>query len=271
MAHRVLVLDRGPCLEVDRRGLDHSTYEVFTSIIKVNSAHNYQVRIERSASVNCNADHATFNLSEATILVPDAQCGVTTKCSTEKELWSFTEGFSEERLIEVAGETLVKLRTYYAKCHNKTSLEIVPKQFYSQSSKIASTTLNKNERIGFGIFRVFPRQEFAFQYFDDLFAEQCNLNKQFNLKIFCFEAPRTGQRKFLVADYDTFFRSYLESGINNKTEQENGGDSSNHRGYPIECNGNKYAKNFNNYSTDENYGNNSFDKNKIIKVPNPQK
>lgn len=266
MAHRVLVLDRGPCLEVDRRGLDHSTYEVFTSIIKVNSAHNYQVRIERSASVNCNADHATFNLSEATILVPDAQCGVTTKCSTEKELWSFTEGFSEERLIEVAGETLVKLRTYYAKCHNKTSLEIVPKQFYSQSSKIASTTLNKNERIGFGIFRVFPRQEFAFQYFDDLFAEQCNLNKQFNLKIFCFEAPRTGQRKFLVADYDTFFRSYLESGINNKTEQENGGDSSNHRGYPIECNGNKYAKNFNNYSTDKNYGNNSFDKNKTANV-----
>ena len=266
MARRVLVLERGTCLEVERGGLHNSTCEVFISIIKVNSAHQYQVRIERSASANCPADHATFNLSEATILVPGAQSGGATQCNTGRELWSFTEGFSEERLIEVTGEVLANLRNYYAKCDKKASLEIGPTQFYSQSSKVASITSKKNERVDFGIFRIFPRQELAFRYFDDLFAEQYNLNKRFNLKIFSFEAPRTGQRKFLVADYDTFFRSYVVSNVDVNTSQKNGGDFSNHRGRPIVRNENRHPKNLSNSTADENHSKKSNDDNNTARV-----
>ena len=251
MARRVLVLERGACVEHERQGIHGATYEAFLSIIEVYSVHKYEVRIERSVSINSVADHATFSLYEATILAPDAPFGEPSHYSTERELWSFTKGFSEERLIEVAGETLSNLRLYHRKCQNKMSLEIDPKQFYSKSSRILDIKTKKNADQIIEIFRVFPRQELAFQCFDELFRQQSILHKQFCLKIFSFEAIRTGQRKFLVADYDTFFRNYLDLDRDKKVMCKNDDVTNRYQFKTNSCSGNDYDKNFNNYSYDK--------------------
>lgn len=66
--------------------------------------------------------------------------------------------------------------------------KLTPGQFYGRNSKHS-------------IFSIFPRQELAFQYYDEQSQKQ-------TLKIFSFEAPLTGKRKFLVSDMTTFHQKY---------------------------------------------------------------
>lgn len=66
--------------------------------------------------------------------------------------------------------------------------KLTPRQFYGKSSRHT-------------IFSIFPRQELAFQFYDEQIEKE-------SLKIFSFEAPLTGRRKFLVSDMNTFHHKY---------------------------------------------------------------
>jgi hypothetical protein len=68
--------------------------------------------------------------------------------------------------------------------------QLTPSHFYGIKSLTGSS-----------IFSIFPRQDLAFQYFDEQNCKE-------SLKIFSFEAPITGKRKFLVSHLNIFHEKY---------------------------------------------------------------
>jgi hypothetical protein len=72
--------------------------------------------------------------------------------------------------------------------------QLTPSQFYGTKSLTTSSS----------IFSIFPRQDLAFQYFD-------SQNSKKDLKIFSFEAPFSGKRKFLVSHLNIFHEKYRDN------------------------------------------------------------
>lgn len=59
------------------------------------------------------------------------------------------------------------------------------------------------------IYEIFPRQQLAFDFFDEISIER---RKRQNIKIYAFESTESGTRKFLVASWNTFIEEYLKDG-----------------------------------------------------------
>jgi hypothetical protein len=198
-----LLIYRGPCLHIDSLHLYH---EAVLSIIEVKSQHKFNIRIERNTP---SEYHQTFNLNEATVL----ECSILNGNTANKEQWSVSTGFTDELLIEISGNTLRKLheaKSQLDKQGFKSSFGINVKQFYS----IPSSSIKLNENNEKNIEKSFPRQEMAFDYFDELFRRESKSNENLqHFKIFSFESVATGQRKFLVTDYDTFFHKYIGADV----------------------------------------------------------
>ena len=196
----IIIYNEGPCLEI----LGDEKYEAFLSISEVCFAHRYEVRLRNNSGKVNQFDGTTFKLFDANVV----ESALHASHHEDREVWSFSEGFQEERVVEVCGATLRNLRSAYLKNQSRLDIQINPKQFYSPTFADQHLQLNEREEH----FRIFPRQELAFNYFDEianhgLAAESLPLF----LKVFSFESTRTGQRKFLVADYDSFFRRYTET------------------------------------------------------------
>ena len=87
-----------------------------------------------------------------------------------------------------------------------TELGIDPTRFYAApSTKIAPSITKHSE-----FFQVFHRQDSAFVHFDEIVGRRSlDDNASSPLKVYSFESVKSGQRKFLVADYGTFFKRYL--------------------------------------------------------------
>lgn len=83
---------------------------------------------------------------------------------------------------------------------------IDPARFYAVSSAKASHLIKKRSEI----FQVFHRQDSAFVYFDETLGRLDFIeNYSSPLKVYSFESVKSGQRKFLVADFSTFIQRYL--------------------------------------------------------------
>jgi hypothetical protein len=169
----------------------------------VKSQHKFNIRIERNIP---SEYHQTFRLNEATVLESSILNG-------NKEQWSVSTGFTEELLIEVSGNTLRKLHEAKSQLHTqdfKSGFGIKAEQFYS----IPSSSIKLSENDENNIEKSFPRQEMAFDYFDELFRRESKFHENLqDLKIFSFESIATGQRKFLVTDYETFFHKYISADV----------------------------------------------------------
>jgi hypothetical protein len=172
----------------------------------VKSHHKFDIRIERNIP---SEYHQTFQLSDTSIL----ECSSSNGNAANKERWSVSTGFTEELLIEVSGNTLRKLREAKSQLYTqgfKSDFGINVEQFYS----IPSPSILLSENSEKNIEKSFPRQDMAFDYFDELFRKERQPNENLHdLKIFSFESVATGQRKFLVTDYETFFYKYINADV----------------------------------------------------------
>ena len=200
MSAGIIIYNEGPCLEI----LGDKKYEAFLSISEVCFTHRYEVRLRNNSGNVKQFDGITFKLFDATVVESASHASH----HEDREVWSFSEGFQEERVIEVYGATLRALRSAYQKNQSRLDIQINPKQFYSTTSADQHQQVNEREEH----FRIFPRQELAFNYFDEIASRKhAAESTPLCLKVFSFESTRTGQRKFLVADYDSFFRRYTDS------------------------------------------------------------
>ena len=116
---------------------------------------------------------------------------------------------------------------------------IDPTRFYAVSAVRTSPLVEKHSEI----FQVFHRQDSAFFFFDEIIGTQsCNVNVSSPLKVYSFESVKSGQRKFLVANYSTFFQRYLQA-LPSKIENQL--KSSGNVSYPTICGGELNYSEFN--------------------------
>ena len=117
----------------------------------------------------------------------------------------FKEGCSAQEIIGAVDEPS-KTRTSTSNLLTGTGLGIDPTRFYAApSTKIAPSITKHSE-----FFQVFHRQDSAFVHFDEIVGRRSlDDNASSPLKVYSFESVKSGQRKFLVADYSTFFKRYL--------------------------------------------------------------
>ena len=118
---------------------------------------------------------------------------------------SFKEGCSAQGIISAVDEPS-NTRTSTFDLLTGTELGIDPTRFYAApSTKIAPSITKHSE-----FFQVFHRQDSAFVHFDKTVGRRSlDDNASSPLKVYSFESVKSGQRKFLVADYSTFFKRYL--------------------------------------------------------------
>lgn len=216
MSAGIINYNEGPCLEI----LGDGKYEAFISISEVCFAHRYEVRLRNNSGKFSQFDGTNFKLFDATVVEPASHANR----HEDREVWSFSEGFQDERVIEVYGATLRNLRAAYQKNQSRLDVQIDPKQFYSTPSTGQYQQVVERE----DLFRTFPRQELAFNFFDEIVNHGLSAGSApLCLKVFSFESTRTGQRKFLVADYDSFFRRYTETnGLNSSCSKQTSNDYS---------------------------------------------
>jgi hypothetical protein len=111
-----------------------------------------------------------------------------------------------------------------------TELGIDPTRFYAVSSVKTSYPLIKKRS---EIFQVFHRQDSAFVYFDEIIGRRSLAETDSSpLKVYSFESVKSGQRKFLVADYSTFIQRYLPTSSNKIDSQHK---SSGSAPFPVAC------------------------------------
>jgi hypothetical protein len=200
MSSRALTCERYPCLEIVWDGECLKKFEAFISIVDVTATHRYEVRLERTSPMTGYLEYKTFKVEDAIIHEHPQEVNLYSK----KQQWTFPEGFTDGNTIEVFGVTLTKLSIIYRKCRCISVSEIDPKKFYAP---VVSRNIEH--------FRIFPRQDFAFNYFDEVLARRASADTTpFLLKVFSFESAGTGQRRFLVADSDSFFRHYSKDPTN---------------------------------------------------------
>ena len=110
-----------------------------------------------------------------------------------------------------------------------TELGIDPTRFYAVSSAKTSPSIKKQSEI----FQVFHRQDSAFVYFDEIIGRRSFVENDLSpLKVYSFESVKSGQRKFLVADYSTFIHRYLPTSSNKIDSQHR---SSGSAPVPVAC------------------------------------
>ena len=85
---------------------------------------------------------------------------------------------------------------------------IKPNTFYNTINNTTNTTTT--------IYKVFNRQEESFQYYDSL-----DINTKNITKVYSFESINGGIRKFLVADYNSFFKHYCPNNDSNNSNNSN--------------------------------------------------
>jgi hypothetical protein len=95
--------------------------------------------------------------------------------------------YIDVNLAQFKDPFMIQLAKYHL---SSLKRNLTPSQFYG------------HQNLSSGIFSIFPRQELAFQYFDEL-----STSKE-SIKIFSFEAPLTGRRKFLVSEINIFHEKY---------------------------------------------------------------
>jgi hypothetical protein len=200
MSSRALTCERYSCLEIVWVDECFKKFEAFISIVDVNATHKYEVRLERTSPTTGHVEYKTFKVEDAIIQENPEEVDL----NSTKQQWTFPEGFADGNTIEVYGATLTKLSIIYKKSRCVSISEIDPKRFYAP---VVSRSIEH--------FRIFPRQDFAFYYFDEVLARRAATDtKPFLLKVFSFESAETGQRRFLVADYDSFSRHYSKDPTN---------------------------------------------------------
>jgi hypothetical protein len=82
-------------------------------------------------------------------------------------------------------------------CLSTGSSQVTPLHFYN------SLNTSSNLQQTLNVYKVYNRQDEAFQYFDSL---ENHVKK--NCKVYSYESINGGIRKFLVADYLSFFKHY---------------------------------------------------------------
>ena len=200
MSSRALTCERYSCLEIVWDDECFKKFEAFISIVDVNAMHKYEVRLERTSPTTGHVEYKIFKVEDAIIQENPEEVDL----NSTKQQWTFPEGFADGNTIEVYGATLTKLSIIYKKSRCVSISEIDPKRFYAP---VVSRSIEH--------FRIFPRQDFAFNYFDEVLARRAATDtKPFLLKVFSFESAETGQRRFLVADYDSFSRHYSKDPTN---------------------------------------------------------
>jgi hypothetical protein len=200
MPSRELTCERHSCLEIVWDGESFKKFEAFISIVNVTATHKYEVRLERTSPITGHLEYKTFKVEDAIIHAHPQEVDLNSK----KQQWTFPEGFTDGNTIEVFGIALTKLSVIHKKSRFVSVSEINPKQFYAP---VISRNIEH--------FRIFPRQDFAFNYFDEVLARRAAADTTpFLLKVFSFESTETGQRRFLVADYDSFLRHYSKDPTN---------------------------------------------------------
>jgi hypothetical protein len=200
MSSRALTCERYPCLEIVWDGECFKKFEAFISIVDVTATQRHEVRLERTSPMTGHLEYKTFKVEDAIIYEHPQEVDLDSK----KQQWTFPEGFTDGNTIEVFGVTLTKLSIIYRKYRCASVSEIDPKRFYAA---VASRNIEH--------FRIFPRQDFAFNYFDEVLARRASADTTpFLLKVFSFESAGTGQRRFLVADSDSFLRHYAKDPTN---------------------------------------------------------
>lgn len=178
---------------------------------------NYEI------SIQIGKTERLFTFNHITIVSPEDN---ESNINNKTEIWSFESGFGEEVILKLSNETSRKLKFYSEQNNRKhyipQSKGINPSQFYSSSSSTSSLFphFNQHKTIiqecnieTLDISKIFHRQSDAFLYFDEIYKRQLSTkSKNFlNLKVFSFESITTGQRKFLVCDYDVFFNRYIDT------------------------------------------------------------
>ena len=208
----MLVKYTGPCLLLLEKNEGSEYAEATLTILEGGSYSNgsVKVRIERLAGQS--VFHETFSLDDATIILSTTADGDENLNNKETEQWSFSCSFAAEVVVIVTGPTLKALRGSLA-THQQGNpqLTIVPSRFYSDNNKppkLPSAGANNSDHLH--IFKVFSRQQNAFDYLDSLLSCNCpEVRTSFSqLKVFSFESITSGHRKFLVANYSEFFRHY---------------------------------------------------------------
>ena len=138
----------------------------------------------------------SYSIGEANLLTDDA----------ETSTWSFTRSVTDETVVIVSGSSLVALKACISSASrpNNSDLAIDPTRFYGTST----TTSTAGE--GLSVFRVFARQQHAFDHCDALLRADPAAASAQQLKVFSFETVATGQRRFMVASYAEFFQQYQD-------------------------------------------------------------
>jgi hypothetical protein len=144
-------------------------------------------------------EHQVINISEDDLL----QRGDNGKCF-------------EQGIISVTDES-TNICTPSSDFLTGMELGIDPTRFYAMSSATTFPSVEKQSEI----FQVFHRQDSAFVYFDEILGRRSLAeNASSPLKVYSFESVKSGQRKFLVADYSTFIQRYLPTSSNKIDSQQ---------------------------------------------------
>ena len=130
-----------------------------------------------------------------------------------EDIATFEDNLPKEDIGQVSVQGIISVvddpsntRTSTFDLLTKTELGIDPTRFYAAPSPKIAPSITKNIEF----FQVFHRQDSAFVHFDEIVGRRSlDDNASSPLKVYSFESVKSGQRKFLVADYSTFFKRYL--------------------------------------------------------------